>query len=317
MRITLAVLALAVAAGISTLAGTGPLYPEMLALTCIYLVLASLERPIVGKAVACILWGSVFVAAVAVAQVPFIPRPPSIFRSPNYLGAFAAIMLFLAWQGRHRTAIIANAASLCLAQSRGALLAAGAGCCVMLWRHSRVAAILAPCIAGVAVLAIRSGSEQHRLDLWWLGWQAFLQRPVTGWGPGGLGVWPGLNQFHSVPLDLAIGGGVIGLAGGAWLFIEAWVGSRRATMNSRCGHNSRNAASKCSGMTSTGMRPFLAAWLVQGLFLSAHPATMIPFFAALALVSGRVQIPGDEADPAAVVDHREPLADRGAGALRP
>lgn len=286
MRITLAVFTLAAVAGISTLAGSGPLYPEMLVLTCLYLVVAALGEPARQKAVTGLLWCSILVSAVALIQVPFVPRPPSIFRSPNFLGAFAAIMLFLAWRSRHRAAIVANALSLCLSQSRGALLAAGAGCCVMLWRRSRLAAILAPCIALAAVLVVRSGAEEYRLALWRLGWQAFSQRPVTGWGPGGFGIWPSLNQFHSIPLDLAIGCGIVGVAAGSWLFIEAWI----------AGHD---------------YRPFLAAWAVQGLFLPEHPATMIPFVVVLGLVSGRrVEIPGDEAGAAAIVNHDEPLADR-------
>lgn len=302
MRITLAVLILAACAGISALAGWGPAYPSLLALVCLYLILTLLSPPGREKAVTVMLWCSIGIAAVAAAQMPFIPRPPSVFRSPNYLGAFAAIMLFLAWRKAETAvavakrpvfawcAVAANAVSLCLAQSRGALLAAGAGVCVMLWRRSRLAALLGAAIAIAGVFVIRSGSEQARLDLWRIGWQAFAQRPVTGWGPGGLSVWSGLSQFHSIPLDLAVGCGLVGLAAGAWLAAAAW-------------------------RTGAEHRPFLAAWAVQGIFLPEHPATMIPLAVVLALISVRAPVPGhDPLGPGIVHDH-EPLADSGARAL--
>jgi len=306
MRITLAVLAILAAACVSALVGPGSGGGGVAVLAALYLALVVLPDPGREKAVSALLWVSVVVAGSAVAQMPFIPRPPSLFVSPNYLGAFAAIMLFLpdlpdgrrlrpptewtatAWV--KPLAIGANATSLCLAQSRGALLAVGAGCCVMLWRHSRIAALAAPIIAIVAVLMIRAGGDQsvtERLEVWEAALYGVKWHLVTGNGFDAPLVFANgmfYRRFYSVPIDWFAATGLLGAAAGAWLLVEA---SRRGPE----------------------FHPFLAAWLVQGLFISAHPATMVPFFVVLALAAGAgaAGVERDEAGVAGVVLHRQPL----------
>jgi hypothetical protein len=71
---------------------------------------------------------------------------------------------------------------------------------------------------------------------------------------------PGLGGFYNIPLDVLIEAGIFGLAAGAWLLIEAW----------RAG---------------PALRPFLAAWFVQGLFLFGIPATWLPLVAVLGLIA--------------------------------
>jgi hypothetical protein len=216
-----------------------------------------------------LLWLSAGIAAMAVVQMWWMPRAHGPFNSPNYLGAYAVLMFFLAVAARSTRspwaidwAIVgaANLLSLALSQSRGALLALGAGLFVTLYRKAPlVAGGVGLAVASVA-LWIRSGNEEARIGLWRLGWQIAQQRLALGWGQGFINVG-GLNHFYSIPLDVLIWGGIPAVAAGAWLLVAAW-------------------------RSASDYRPFLAAWFVQGLFLSGIPATWIPFVAGLGVIAG-------------------------------
>ena len=301
MRIILAVLSLDIAACLSLWSGDSRAYVGLLALTVWFLAFAALPPPAQRRAWSVMVWASVGCAAWALVQLPWLGRPTGPFGSPNYLGAFAAVMAFVAWQrvrGPARYAAVgANLLAVAFSQSRGAILAVGAGLCASLGRRR-------PILSGTILLlglalAIFLQRAESRLAVWELALVVGLQRPLTGWGLGGMssiflidGRLVQLDHFYSVPLDWFVATGLVGVAVGGWMTVTAW------------------------RLAETETRAILASWAVTSLFLSASWPMWIVLFAILAGLR-RVEIPGDEADAAAVVDHREPLADRGAGALRP
>lgn len=300
MRIYLAVLSLVLVAGISALGSAGTGYAGLLALVVWFMALAALSERQADRVWHGILWASVGCAALAAVQLPWTARPTGPFGSPNYLGAFAAVMLFVAL-GRGgvagHAALGANALAVVLSQSRGAVLAVGAGFAVALWRRSRLlsGAMLALGALGAALLQ----RPESRIQIWEIGLAAALQRPLTGWGLGGTeivtiaeGRLIPLAHFWSVPLDWFVATGALGLAAGIGMIACAWA---------KAGHEDRAT---------------IAAWMTAGLFLSASWPMWLVLFALLAEISRRVEIPGDKANPAPVVDDREPLADGGARALR-
>lgn len=236
------------------------------------------------------LWLSVGIAAMAVGQVIINSgvRAWGPFNSPNYLGAYAVLMFFLSWLTRAGggsearkpgyTApglyAAANLLSLALSQSRGALLALGAGILIMLPKKSAV--VISASLLTAAFL-IRPGNEEVRLQIWWTGLQVAYAHPWLGWGQGGIGML-GYGGFYNIPLDLLIEAGILGVLAGAWLLVAAW---RSAPV----------------------YRPFLTAWLVQGLFLFSVPATSILLVATLGYLSvrrGRGR--QDVADGAGLID---------------
>lgn len=214
---------------------------------------------------------SVAVAGIAVAQMCVgHDRARGPFASPNLLGYYAVVMLFLAAGSAETRAgytsylpAACNLLSLALSQSRASILALGAGLLVLFCgKHSRFLALLCVFVPLGAVISIRSGTTQTRMSIWNVGWQAFTVRPLLGWGQSG--VWVGgLKAFYSVPLDLMVAAGILGLLAGAWLFIEGVVAARR----------------------QPALQAMLAAWLVNGLFIYGTAATLVPFFLVLGRLS--------------------------------
>ncbi len=267
-----------------------------------------------------VLWLSVAVAALAVAQVAlWMPRARGAFVSPNFLGAYAVLMVFLAvasacgvegfriapqqvggdckTAARWRSICLAaaNLISLALSQSRGALLALGAGLAVLIVflpglkklsgltiRLSGLTMVLVFAIA--CALLIRSGNEESRMGMWLVGLQGGLQRPVTGWGIGGLMV-SGLNRFYSIPIEWFTNAGILGVMAGTWLLAAAtWVARGQPALLA-----------------------FLAAWFVQGLFLDGTPATNMLLVTVLAWLARSEH--RHVADDAGRVDDDHPALD--------
>ena len=293
MRLSLAVLCLALAAGLSCLTGYGQGYAGLLTLIVWFLALSVLPergRQYVWNAM---LWASMACAVLALVQLPWQDRPRGPFGSPNYLGAFAAVMVLAAWRQRQKSAALLNLAAVAMSQSRGALLAVGVGAAILVYRRARVWAL-----AAIGVAAIGAGllwRPEARLAVWATGLQIAAQRPLTGWGIGGVEPLAVIDQrlmmldhFYSVPLDWLIATGVLGLAAGVWMAIESWR----------------------SGVAED--RAVLAAWIVAGLFLSAAWPTWLILFVLMADLVGR-----DKAHRAGVVDHHQPLLNGRVRALRP
>ena len=239
---------------------------------------------------------SVAVAALAVVQVAlWMPRARGPFASPNFAGAASVLVLFLALADRQMTAkwraaaIATSLLTIALSQSRGAILALGAGVAVSAifspgakFRH---AAVLGLICAGAAALLIRPETTNPRTAIWRIALEAALQRPLTGWGQGGLSIG-GLSQFYSIPLDVLAAAGILGLAAGAWLLF---------------------VAAKVAFKESPPHLAFLAAWFVQGLFLFPIPATNVLLVTVLAWLASGVggRRRQDEAHRAGLVDRDE------------
>jgi hypothetical protein len=287
-----AFLAFAAAVGLADLAGPGHQWGGLALLTGWFLSARLLPMRAWHGLLTAALALSIAIAVLAVVQMWWVPRARGPFASPNFLGAYSVLMLFLACDGvaglglrfatdpvRYRAAAVAaNLLSLALSQSRGALVALGTGLMVLILSNRKPQPYKLAAIAftiGGAVLLIRPGIDEARWEIWRLGWQAAMLRPVTGWGQGGL-VIGGLDVFYSIPLEVFIESGILGVAAGAWLLIAAWRG---------------------------GMRPFLTAWFVQGLFLFSIPATNVLLVTVLAYLASEHR---NIADRARGVDNDEP-----------
>jgi hypothetical protein len=261
---------------------------------------------------------SVAIAALAVAQMWWMSRARGPFGSPNWLGAYAVLMFFLAvaapvgdrsvatllllgskdgsarrLEYRHLAAA-ANLLTLALSQSRGALLALGAGLLVHFGPRRPYAVAFWSTSVLAAVLLIRPGNEEARWNIWWTGLQVAAGHPWLGWGQGGVGI-PGTPGFYNVPLDALIWGGMPAVVAGVAVCIVAW-----------------------KSTVSTWAHTFLAAWFVQGLFLSGTPATWILLIAVLAHLSVRCgRGREDVADRAGLIDGHEILHPVRRGLKRP
>jgi hypothetical protein len=330
-----AFLAFAAAVGLADLAGPGHQWSGLALLTGWFLSARLLPPRAWRGLLTAALALSVAIAVLAVVQMWWLPRARSPFASPNFLGAYSVLMFFIAlakpigrqsWFASRKASVIrdswpptvmagANLFSLALSQSRGAILALGAGLFVLLVRKRQTAAAFCILILGsiFAFVLIRPGVDEARWEIWRLGWQAAMLRPVTGWGQGGL-VIGGLDRFYSVPLEVFIESGILGVAAGAWLLIAAW----RAAAQSRNGIQllvPQHAEGRIQGMwggrtrnaspssQSNALLAFLAAWFVQGLFLFSIPATNVLLVTVLSYLASEHRY---VADRARGVDNDEP-----------
>lgn len=292
-RLYLSVLAVAAAGCLASLQGYGRSFPYFLAAILYFLVIAALSRPNQRRVILALLWASAAAALLAILQVPFTDRPPGPFASPNFLGAFCAVALFLAWHFRAYYIAVADLVAIGVSQSRGAILAAGVGAIMLLWRRSRPGAVALAGMALGATLALHPGPEA-RIGIWHTGILAFLHQPVLGYGIG-LPWTPALDtlidHWYSIPLDWLLNTGLVGAAAGLWLLAETWGAAR----------------------PYPALRAALAAWLVQGLFISAIPATSALFLAMAAWLSSEGR---EEQLVAVVIDDDQPALHGGMRAGR-
>lgn len=219
---------------------------------------------------------SIAIALQAIAQEIIAPgvRAQGPFRSPNILGAYAAVMLLLVrtYSIRDVFYTFANLCSVLISQSRGALLAISAGFIVDRWQEHRRAEALVVGVLGVAgVLWIRSGGEEARIAVWRIGAELAAMRPLTGYGQGGIWIG-GMTTAYNIPLEWLLAGGVLAIAAGGWLLFEMW-------------------------RAAPSLRPFLAAWFVQGLFLFGHAATYIPLLCVISYICASAKAKATTSNP--------------------
>jgi hypothetical protein len=275
-RISLAFFTFLATIAFADFAGWGHNYFGLVCIGLYFLFLRSLGERKWRVYLGVMLAFSVVVAAMAVEQWWFMPRPRGPFRSANFLGAYAVLMLALAYTLYHEADILgqrwvkhllvvvslANLVSFALARSRGAMVALGLVWAILGWRRYPYTVawmvMLLTMAIGYLTLDNPYGFADPRLDLWRIGISAALQRPLLGWGENGLMV-AGVGVFYNVALEWAINAGIIGLIAGAWLYIEAVRVAGRGPLLA-----------------------FLAAYLAQGMFLFSGPATTIPLVTVLA-----------------------------------
>ena len=270
--ITAAFVTVIAAAALANLGGHSSNYAGLIACTIWFFFCRALPPRGWRWLIASALWISVAIAALVVVQVAlWMPRARGPFASPNFLGAYAALMVFLTvmQNGRNLCTFYAaaNLISIALSQSRGALLALGAGL-VTLFARKRPVLCAGLCLGLVAgALLIRPDTTNPRTEIWRLAFLGAMQRPLTGWGQSGL-VIGGLNQFYSIPLEWFANAGILGVLAGGWLLAVAWWRAKN----------------------EPAIHAFLAAWFVQGLFLFSIPATNLLLVTVLAYLS-RASLP--------------------------
>ena len=220
-----------------------------------------------------------------------LPRAVGPFSSPNYLGYYAVLHvgLALAWSSRWprmaSTAGWASAISIALSGSRASLLSLAAMFILPRVRRYPIVASIAATAAIASVAVIPGHNADHRLEIWRLGLAFAIQKPWLGWGIGQIMVMR-LPGFYSVPLDWTVATGIIGLVVGIWLVVEMWRSGKET-------------------------RPFLIAWLVNGLFIYATLPTILPFLVAAGWLGRRRGL--DVAQGAVRHDNQERRAADGHG----
>jgi len=136
----------------------------------------------------------------------------------------------------------------------------------------------------------RQGSAAVRVALWRSAGRMIRARPLLGWGPASFrtllpafapGPLPEDQRSnlssHSLPLDLGMESGLLGLAAFVWLVAAAWRAARRVPAE----HELRPVASGALG----GM----VAFLVTHLFGFPMTSTEAPFWACLGLAAAAGQ----------------------------
>lgn len=218
-----------------------------------------------SSAITVALWLSVIVAVDSIAQIAMgFGRARGPFASPNFLGYYAVCHCFLALARRNKSSIpiaVANAMVVLASQSRASWLALAIGAWIMLprgrsYRPSLLWFGRSLALALMAGAFFLSDHASNRLSIWRYGIGVWARNPWFGSGsPDNIVL--GLPGFYSVPLDWAVRFGLAGLAAAVCVLILSW---RRA---------------------GTPMRAFLAAWLVNGLFIYGTPESTIPLLLAL------------------------------------
>lgn len=227
--------------------------------------------------------GSVAVALVVIHQAFIVPRPFGPFRSANILGGYAAMHFAICCLARYRRqpwwneaeiwfyiiAAILNAITVALSQSRGGLLALLAATLVITGRrYPKIVSVVAVAATSAVVCwTLQRGLDDPRLEIWRIGLLAGLDRPVLGWGQGGLTIgYNGLQSLYNVALEWFVAAGALGLAAGLWLYsAAAWAA---VTLKD-----------KAAGRAVLAV---LAAFFVQGMFLFGTAATYLPLVTVLA-----------------------------------
>ena len=307
--LTPAILTFTAIVGLADMQGWGHGYGGLLLLVGWYFFLRSCEPQNQNRIVAALLIVSIFMLPLCIAQIWVMPRARGIFVSPNFLGGYAALNIFLTLELAHRLNLAtclndtnswkvglfvsANAMMLLLSQSRGAMVAAviGGSLTIPSTKPRLRAGLL---FVGVTVIAAASlirtsDSISPRFDIWQMAWNGALMRPLLGWGQNGLllGI-TGVTSYYSIPLEWFVNAGVLGVLAGAGVLWEAWRGADNSS------------------------RAFLAVWFVNGLFMFTRPETSFALFTVLALLKRR-----DVNRLAVVIQHDQPLLDRRVRAKRP
>lgn len=151
-----------------------------------------------------------------------------------------------------------------------------------------------PTLERIANISLTDTTVQSRLTLWTsIGWKAFLERPLLGWGQDNFIVAfgkyydpimykqePWFDRAHNVFVDWAIAGGALGLISYLTLFIAALIMLWRSSL------------SIPEKSILTGL---LGAYAVNNLFVFDNLVSYIYFVSVLAYVHVRSSYDADEA----------------------
>lgn len=296
-RIIPALLTFLAVVGLADWLGWGQGYLGLLALAGWLFAVRALTENGVGRLLTAAIAFSALIAAFSVMQIFVMPRARGPFISPNALGSYAVLMVFLVLSlGSHFSLATKNTfatislLSLALSQSRGAILALGTGFAVWAFtllrrefhrsggvdRSANISSLALAfgsatfflSAAIVIVLEIRTGAGEARVGIWLVALQAASQRLVLGYGQNGLWI-SGLGSFYSIPIQWLANAGIPGVLAGGWLIFEGFRAARGQPW----------------------LLAFLAAWFVQGLFFFSTPATSIMLFGVLGYLAKTTHAP--------------------------
>ncbi len=268
-RLVIAFVTFGVAVGLADLGGWGHGCARLLLVELLFLIgafrLTERGWSVVWAGLA---WASMGVTLLALCQLAVMPRPVGPFRSANFLGSFAALMVCIGLWRRANLAIAANFLSVVLSQSRGALLALVAAGMIFCWRKginkSPIYLSVLTMLIAVGWLTWSRGVGDPRFGIWYIALRAGLRHPWLGWGEGGLLIgFNGLVSYYNIALEWFVNAGLIGLAAGVWLYAEALIAARG----------------------EPALLAFLAAFAVQGMFMFGMAATYLPLVIVLAALA--------------------------------
>lgn len=246
-----------------------------------------------------ILWISAALAAWALYQAvpnwrPMSgPRSSAIFGSPNYLGGFAALCIFLAFLvqlkgGLFKLMVGANALSLMLSTSRGAIIAAICGLFFVVPARWRWAWLASPLI-GLIVLGLHGEfGTTNRIRNLTSGLSDFMYRPLLGWGQDSPHPSIGIH-YYNIAIEWLVGTGVIGFALFLWCVTETFL-----------------AARKLPDATRPAMVGLLVAYLVNGMVIFDSLGTSTVLMLALSFL---VVLNADKSRAPRVVHDHQALAE--------
>lgn len=228
---------------------------------------------VLGSSVVCAVWA-------VWQQLPgWSYRPAAIFGSPNYLGAFAMLCVFLTFmcglKGWALKGIVgANIASVLMAGSRSAILGAACGVFFLVPKRWRLAWLMSP-FAALVILGVHAPTgNQHRLRNLAGGYVDFLYRPFLGWGQDS--PHPSLDvHYYNIALEWLVVGGLVGFFVFLWCVMETFL-----------------AARKMPDETRGPMFGLLVAYLVNGMFIyDTIGASTVLILALVMLVGLNADVP--------------------------
>lgn len=228
----------------------------------------------------------------------FAGRAQWPFASPNWFGYYVGLHAALAlawrrdWPRLGNLTIVAGGVAVFASLSRGSILAFGAAAAVWCLSLRRVRrnmplALAAGGISLVLALLIPHHDEALRLGVWRAGLQIASQHPWIGWGRGMVSVY-GMPGFYNAALETVVTAGLIGLAAVIWLIVETW-------------------------RAAPTLRPFLAAFIINGMIISPRAEDILPFLVAVVWTISESR---DVTDVAVVIDEHDPLLNGGVRAGR-
>jgi hypothetical protein len=209
------------------------------------------------RVVCCLVLGvSVFCAGwAAYQQFPgWSLRPATFFGSPNYLGAFAMMCVFLAFvcwlKGFLLKAVVgANAATLLMAGGRAALLGTACGMFFIVPKRWRLAWLMSPFLALVILGVHAPVGNSHRLRNLIAGFGDFLYRPFLGWGQDS--PHPSIEtHYYNIAMEWLVATGIVGFGLFLWCAAESFLAARKMPPDTR-----------------GPMIGLLVAYLVNGMFI--------------------------------------------------
>ncbi len=148
-------------------------------------------------------------AALSAFIFPSDPRPGGVFGNPNFLSPYLLFNVFIGlWLAKNNRwfylGVLLQILVITLAGSRGVILGLIAGLIILLLLTQKTklklagAGLIIVIIAlgliitrPTAFLSLKSSGIQQRLNNWQIGWQAFKEKPLLGWG------WENFNKAYN------------------------------------------------------------------------------------------------------------------------